>query len=368
MSAAAPEYLFVTSAVLVNLENQGVTARAASARLGSILPTRALTGLGYDARTCSVATGVEAAAPLVRAAKRVVFGEMFATAEGFGPTIEQYRALLRLIPDPRERAVFSIADDHFADPAFRDFYREALPHCLAVVTVSDALARAVAPLTQRPILVAPEPYEGARGSPQVFTARAPRGPIGWLARRVGLPQDLWRVRLLWFGYAMNLPPLIELLPALDQLARRHPLLLTLVTRAFAELPQVATPQRSGESSALRVEFHEWQPHIMDAVLAAHDVVLIPSEFRNPLKQAKSPNRLVAGLHAGRLVVAHPLAAYAPYAEFAWIGEDLCAGIEWSIRHPREALERIARGQAFIDQRHSPQVVARFWLDVLDRRN
>ena len=66
MSAAAPEYLFVTSAVLVNLENQGVTARAASARLGSIVPTRALTSLGYDARTCSVAGGLEAAAALVR--------------------------------------------------------------------------------------------------------------------------------------------------------------------------------------------------------------------------------------------------------------------------------------------------------------
>jgi hypothetical protein len=368
VSAAAPEYLFVTSAVLVNLENQGVTARAASARLGSIVPTRALTSLGYDARTCSVAGGGDTAAALVRAAKRVVFGEMFATAEGFAPTIAQYRALLQLVPDARERVVFSIADDHFADPSFREFYAQALPNCLAVVTVSEALARTVAPMTGRPILVAPEPYEGARGAPQVFTARAPRGPIGWLARRVGLPQDLWRVRLLWFGYAMNIPPLIDMLPALDDLARRHPLLLTLVTRQFAELPQVATPQRSGDSAALRVEFHEWQPHIMDGVLAAHDLVLIPSEFRNSLKQAKSPNRLVAGLHAGRLVVAHPLAAYAPYAEFAWIGEDLCAGIEWAIRHPREALERVAHGQAFIDQRHSPQVVARFWLDVFDRRN
>ena len=97
MSAAAPEYLFVTSAVLVNLENQGVTARAASARLGSIVPTRALTSLGYDARTCSVAGGLEAAAALVRSAKRVVFGELFATAEGLGPgKYEQAHYLDRL--------------------------------------------------------------------------------------------------------------------------------------------------------------------------------------------------------------------------------------------------------------------------------
>ena len=66
------------------------------------------------------------------------------------------------------------------------------------------------------------------------------------------------------------------------------------------------------------------------------------------------------------MVAHPLPAYAPYAAFAWIGEDLCQGVEWSIRHPREVVERIARGQAYLDERHSlPHAVARFWLDVLD---
>jgi hypothetical protein len=62
---------------------------------------------------------------------------------------------------------------------------------------------------------------------------------------------------------------------------------------------------------------------MDTALAASDVVLIPSDYRNPVKQAKSPNRLVASLHGGRCVVAHPLPPYAPCGEFAWLGEDLC---------------------------------------------
>jgi hypothetical protein len=117
-----------------------------------------------------------------------------------------------------------------------------------------------------------------------------------------------------------------------------------------------------------VRFVQWTPFVTDSVLAGADVVLIPSEYRNPIKQAKSPNRLVTGLHGGRFVVAHPIPAYAPYAEFAWIGEDLCAGLDWAIRHPREALERIARGQARIDQIHGPEAVARFWLDVFHPKN
>ena len=95
---------------------------------------------------------------------------------------------------------------------------------------------------------------------------------------------------------------------------------------------------------------------------------LPSDYRNPVKQAKSPNRLVAGLHAGRLVVAHPLPAYQPYAKFAWVGEDLRAGLEWAIRHPREVVERIAAGQACLDEKHSPETVARFWLDVFNPKS
>jgi len=142
-------------------------------------------------------------------------------------------------------------------------------------------------------------------------------------------------------------------------------MLTLVTSPLDEINALLTPERTRESADLRLQFVPWSPLIMDGVIAAHDMVLIPSAYRDPVKQAKSPNRLVAGLHGGRFVVAHPLPAYAPYAEFSWVGEDLCQGVEWAIRHPREVVERIARGQAYIDQKHSAETVARFWLDVLD---
>ena len=367
MTGAAIEYLFLTSDHLVSLDGQ-VTALSASTRLGCVAPTRALMRLGYDARTYSIAPGTAAAEAVLPAAKRVVFGEMFGTEQGWAPTIEGYRRLLALMPDASERAIFSIADDHFADAAFRDFYDQALRDCLAVTAVSERLAQTVRRLTRRPVLVAPEPCEGARGAPQAYATRRAPGIVSWLARRIGLPQDLWRLRLLWFGYPMNLGPLIELLPALEKLARKHPLLLTCVTSAAPEMAELMTPERSGEASALRTRFVPWTPQIMDSALAASDLVLIPSEHRNPVKQAKSPNRLVAGLHAGRMVIAHPLPAYAPYSEFAWIGENLCDGIRWAIEHPREVVARIARGQAYIDERHSLEAVARFWLDVFHPQN
>jgi len=359
---APPEFVFLTSAPLYDIGGR-VTAYGASARLGSIVPAQALGRLGYDARAVSVAGDTAIAEAAVAGAKRIVFGEMWFSKEqgGWAGPVATYRKLLKEIRDPEERVVFSIADDHFADPEFAAFYREALQRCRAATVVSEKLKASLLGLTSRPILVAPEPAEGARGAPQAIAARRVPAPLEWLARRVGIPMDQWRVRLLWFGYPQNLPPLAELLPALEDYARKYPLLLTVVSSGVLE--DLVTPSRSGEEARLRVQFVPWSPLIMDAAIAASDLVLIPSDYRDPAKQAKSPNRLVAGLHGGRFVVAHPLPAYAPYADFCWVGEDLVKGIQWAMENPRRAVERIARGQAYIDERHSPEAVARFWLDV-----
>jgi hypothetical protein len=367
VSAPPIEYLFITSDYLVEVDGE-LTAIGASTRLGSIGPVNALMQLGYDARAYSIATDPSPAEKVLPRANRVVLGEMTQTLAGWGRTVAAYRRLLALVPEPRSRLVFSIADDHFAEPEFLAFYRDALPGCLAVTTVSPQLAATVQKLTARPVHVAPEPCEGTRRAPQAYRARRPPGPLGWLARRIGLSEELWRVRLVWFGYPANLPPLIELLPALEALAREHPLLLTCVTQPVAEIPELLTAQRTDGRGALQLRFLEWSPAVTDSAIASSDIVLIPSDYRDPVKQAKSPNRLVAGLHGGRFVVAHPLPAYAAYADFAWIGEDLCEGLRWAMRHPREVVERIARGQAYVDQRQSPEAVARFWLDVFHPRN
>lgn len=354
------EYLFVTSDYLYSMHGE-VIANGASTRLGCLAPCRALVSLGYDAATYSVASGMAATLAVVASAKRVVFGEMFAADGGWEVPVSRYRELLAQIDAPRERVVFSIADDHFADPAFDGFYRKALPDCLAVTTVSESLAATLRGLTSRPVRVAPEPYEGARGAPHAFSARKPPAPLAWLARRIGVPEDAWRARLLWFGHPLNLPPLLELLPLLDEMARRRPLHLTCATQPVAQAQALAAPH-------LHTQFVPWTPLAMDRLLASHDMVIIPSAWRDPVKRAKSPNRLVSGLNAGRFVVAHPLPAYASYADFAWVDEDLCTGIEWAFCHPQQVLERIAQGQAFIDQRHSPGTVARFWLDTFHPKN
>jgi hypothetical protein len=362
MSAATVEYLFLTTAALYKSDSD-VTAALPSVRLGSLLPAFALTTLGYDARTVSLYTDTSVAEAGLPKAKRIVFGEMSDASDGWSKSISAYRRLLSLIERPRERVVLAIADDHFDDPAFRAFYAQALPECLAVATVSETLAAKLRGLTSRPVHVTPEPVEGARGAARAPAARRRARPLMWLAERAGVPQEAWRIRLLWYGFPMNLSALLDLLPGLDTLARDYLLELVCVTQPVRELEQLLTPDRTRADAPLRAQFVQWSAGAVPALLAASDLVLIPSVYGDPRRQAKSPNRLVAALHGGRLPICHPLPAYLPYSQCAWIGENLIEGIRWALAHPRQVLERIAGGQRLIDERHSAEAVARAWLAV-----
>ena len=340
-----------------------ITTYGASARLGSLMPARALMRLGYDARTYSIAGDAKPAEEALRSAKHVVLGELFADSTGWEAPVRAYRRLAGSVENPAARLILSVADDHFENPHWRDFYAEFLPRCAAATAVSERLADTLRNYTSRPVHVAPEPVEGNRGAPHAIAARKLAAPLAWLGRKVGLTTDLWRVRLLWYGHPANLAPFLELVPKLEAFARSYPLLVSVITTPVAEIAALLTEKHTHPEARLRMHFVPWTPFALDEAMGIADLVILPSDYRNPLKQAKSPNRLVAGLHGGRLVVAHPLPAYRPYGEFCWLGEDLSEGLAWAIRHPREVAERIKRGQAYIDERHSPEAVARFWLDV-----
>src|SRR5207248_11238002 len=99
--------------------------------------------------------------------------------------------------------------------------------------------------------------EGARGAPHAITVRRGTRALNWLARRAGISADIWRARLLWFGYPQNLPSLLAMLPGLEELSRQYALLLTCVTQPVAELAQLLAPQRHRNDPGLSSHFALW---------------------------------------------------------------------------------------------------------------
>jgi hypothetical protein len=180
-------------------------------------------------------------------------------------------------------------------------------------------------------------YEGIRGEPK-FAPRAER------------------LEILWFGGQNNLQTLEPLMPLLAGLSEQQPLRLTIVTGAS----RIAVLAQSRPNFVINPV--EWSVDELWRQLAGCDVVAIPS-LETPHYLAKSPNRLIEAIWAGRAVAAHPIPSYREFHDFCWLGQNIAVGIAWLIRNRETVQRQIAEGQALIAMKYAPDVIASQWLEL-----
>src|SRR5205814_1562482 len=122
---------------------------------------------------------------------------------------------------------------------------------------------------------------------------------------------------------------------------------------------------AAQSSGLRIISSPWSLDYMPSAFEQCDAVILPQLAEDPPKRAKSNNRLVDALQAGRFAIANPIPSYSELREFCWVGESIREGLHWLVRHPAEALRRLIAGQAHDAKYHSARTLADFWLRALD---
>jgi len=225
------------------------------------------------------------------------------------------------------RVVYDICDDHFEHEK-----RGAAVRCLAAmadtITVpTEVLRDTVREQLGRDARVIEDPYEYPEVAPHFS------------------PQDEpW---LLWYGHTNNLRALLAVLPRLNGCRVGVITLAEAVKKAGINLPVV-----------------DWSPETMAAGFAAADMVIIPVDLHKPRKLGKSTNRMVEAIRQGLFVVASPLPAYQQFAEWMWLG-DIREGVDWARAHPDEVLDRIAKAQAYVREKFSPDTIATKWLEVFN---
>jgi len=125
------------------------------------------------------------------------------------------------------------------------------------------------------------------------------------ARRSRVGLDPWRLKLLWFGHPTNVAPLLRGFAGVGGVRRPGPLCSNCVTQPGTQLDGKVTASTAAPSVPLRIISSPWSLDYMP--FAFGNATL--SSFRSSLtilkKNAKSNNRLVDALHAGRFTVAHP---------------------------------------------------------------
>jgi glycosyltransferase involved in cell wall biosynthesis len=307
----------------------------ASVRYRMIQPKVELERLGH--RVSFIDPRSPGAAEAARTADVLVFGKLMSQAarDGFVPTADAYRGLLARVQGPK--VVFDVNDDYFDVPAYAGFYRGEQPD--AWTTSTGTMAEVLVEFAQSPIHVVPEPFEGPHGEPR---APAPKS-----------------AGLLWFGHPTSVPELAASMDELVAAGKKHSLHLRCLTAPGHGAEQLC---RTG-TAGLRVSFEPWSAAATWRALQACDLVILPAKLSRPLARAKSANRMIESLRAGRFALAHPRPAYLELADYSWVGESLAAGIDWALAHPRRALARITAGQGRVEAEYSPSAIAGKWIEA-----
>jgi len=254
----------------------------------------------------------------------------------------------------RHRIVVDFSDDlgaaaaMYSQPALLDFQKRLLSACHATVP-SLALRERLAPFARHGISVIEDPYESALPGEPRFAA----GPV---------------LQLAWFGvFAAALRPFVE--AELAMIARRleaRPAQLAFVTYADqAALVQDMADALCRINPQFSVRHIAWSLDATAQALERADIVVIPQDAASDWGRVKSHNRLVESIRAGRFTVASPIPSYLELADYAWVGPDLAAGIDWALANPAEAVQRVVKGQVYVAERFSPAQIAAQWARALN---
>lgn len=254
------------------------------------------------------------------------------------------------------RTILDLCDNHFYNPRGLPAYDQAASDLRAMIAACDEV------ICSTPVLAAQVEIEAGLGyRPKVvpdFYEQA--------AMRAGGANPVTEpAQLLWFGVhgAPNAPAgMNDLLLIRAELAEAfalRPFELTICSNS-AEAYERLSP-----SLPVPTRYVEWSQPALEAELSAADGVLIPLSD-NPFVAGKTHNRLTLALSAGAPVVADPLDAYRPFADYAFIG-DWKGGLATLLRRPGEAFARAAAADDYLKANWSPQALAPAWAAALDAR-
>lgn len=261
--------------------------------------------------------------------------------------------------------IADINDDHFQHTVQGKYWRALTATVDGVVVGSPAMAEIVHRYCNKSIAIVGDPLGSQKHDPEVF--RSSESGLEKFLRKTPVGRFLTqRLRVVWYGSRPSWQSMAAWSACLGTFASEQPLLIRVVTQTNSGIEAAAAEFNSKYAPSALMEFIAWdESTVWDVVRDSH-IVFIPSDLTDASKSVKTANRLTDALYCGRAVVASPVPAYSEFGDYCWLGEDLIAGLRWTIAHPDEALDRIRRGQVRVMQSCSVDAISANWEEAFLR--
>ena len=199
--------------------------------------------------------------------------------------------------------------------------------------------------TGKDSIVMPDPYERPKLTPK-FTPNK-------------------ELKLLWFGSQSSFKffPIVECWQRLEKeiVDYKFTMVSAKTDRVLSKMTQ---RQNKGQISGInfsKLDMQEWTWEHQGKLLTECDIVLMPVQTDNPRTDTKSANRVIDSLISGRFVITTSLASYEEFAPYTWQG-DYIEGIKWAQTNPDQVIDRITKGQQYVEQNYSAKVLSKKFIE------
>lgn len=298
-------------------------SRRASHRLRGDVTCAALAAQGYDAKILTDWNEVDANTLIIFLKGTQVH------------TIQQAR-------DQGAKTVYDLCENKFGEK------EEYAPCCLTadVVSVNSAqMGVSVKSHTGRDSIIMPDPFE------------RPKLPVSFCPGN--------DINLLWFGSQSSFKflPILEIWQRLEKEIRNYSytMVSSKTDRVINKFRLRHTKGTAGNINFDRINMQEWTWELQGQLLEQCDIVLMPVHTDNPRTDTKSANRVIDSLISGRFVITTPLASYQEFAPYTWQG-DYIEGIKWAWANPAQVIDKITKGQQYVEQHYSAAVLSNKFIE------
>jgi hypothetical protein len=199
--------------------------------------------------------------------------------------------------------------------------------------------------TGRDSIVMPDPYERPKLTPKFNPNK--------------------ELKLLWFGSQSSFKflPVVEIWQRLEKEIVNYK--YTMVSaKTDRLLSKMSMRQSKGQIRGInfnKLDMQEWTWDHQGKLLTECDIVLMPVQTDNPRTDTKSANRVIDSLISGRFVITTSLASYEEFAPYTWQG-DYIEGIKWAKTNPDQVIDRITKGQQYVEQNYSAKVLSKKFIE------
>jgi glycosyltransferase involved in cell wall biosynthesis len=118
-----------------------------------------------------------------------------------------------------------------------------------------------------------------------------------------------------------------------------------------------------------IKIYNFDYYEQERLIKDSDIIFLPINslyFNKDIIYQKSPNRIIDAIQMGKIVITNSgVGSYEKFKDFVYWSENKNyeEAIKWILNNKEEVIKKITKGQKYIEQHHTPEIIGKQWIEI-----